>query len=640
MLRTIRAKLILILLVLTSFIFLSFSSSYLLVQEHNDDELVMDIVSGGIYLIEIINQESIISSESGKLAYEIQQFEDMVQWLEKKNTYSTQGGTVVLFDSLYEHEIDPFVIRIRNAWDIYLGALDEAIRTAPTSEEYERAEIILLRDGNELIVAIYELLGYLEEHSTVHHNRLLLLNVLFLGLSVPILVLSFYLINNRISKPLENLTRSAQNYRQGDSEQTFFTRGDDEISHLGQAFEEMKLEIQAHQSTLESEISDRVQELATAFDFSQDIISHLDLQKLLASATDRVQQLLQSEAATICLVDPDNNSLSQVASTDHIVGDSYPAQSVAIRNSFVRTLQNDTVVEQIFPGGCEFLKQASDSGRCFATPLRVGPNLIGEMCILLGERTALGENKKRALLLLANSIAVAIQNVQLTEQARQKTLETAKLNERERLASDLHDNLAQTLNTLNLQTEELVENLSETQDSHVSNEIKDLRGNLNLALEQVRMAISGYNTSLDQVNANYWQEIQQYLDQFKQDTDIQIYLSDSEPIFSSLSEIVQKQIVLILRESLTNIKKHAQATRVEIDFQEGVSGINFNISDDGIGFDPNERWGDHHLGLKIMRTRAERTGGTLAIQSEAGKGTIISAQFPYEPDMKVKNEIP
>ena len=153
------------------------------------------------------------------------------------------------------------------------------------------------------------------------------------------------------------------------------------------------------------------------------------------------------------------------------------------------------------------------------------------------------------------------------------------------------------------------------------------------------MAISGFDTSLEQSNLKYWQEIQQYLDQFMQDTDIQIKLTDNEPVFSSLSGIIQKQIVYILRESLTNIKKHAQATTVEITFQESVSGVDLKISDNGIGFDPEEKRGDHHLGLQIMKARAERTGGRLIIQSETRKGTIILAQFPCEPDMNPRRKI-
>jgi two-component system nitrate/nitrite sensor histidine kinase NarX len=636
MLKTIRGKLFAILSILAFFIFLSFTISYSVVQEHNDDELVNDIVARGIYLVEIINQKSINPSEFVDPAYEIQQFEEIILLLEKGGTFTTQDGMVISITN--QAEIAPFVVRIKDAWDAYQAALAGLNHTVPISEEHERAETILLADGNALVGAIYELLGFLEEDITFHHDRMIWLNVLFIGLSVPLLLFSFYLIDNRITKPLNNLSQAARQYRKGDFEYPFTTSGEDEIGDLGRAFEGMKFEIQTHQSTLEKEISDRIQEIATAFEFSQDIVSQLEFQQLLSSATQKVKQLLNANAVTICLVNAQNDTLSQVASTNQLIGDPYPTQSLDIRKPFIRTEQNNTIVEHVRPGGCEFLKHASASNRCFATPLRVGQELIGEMCILRDEHTALGDNEKRALLLLSNSIAVAIQNAQLTEHARQQALERAKLGERERLASDLHDNLAQTLNHLNKQTEDLVDNLSMKEDQQIPEEIKDIRKNLDIALGQVRMAISADNVPVNQANQNYWQDLQQYVDQYSVDNDIQVYLCDGEPILARLGGIEQKQIFYILREALTNIKKHARATLVEISFEESSSGVSFKITDNGVGFDPRSKHGDHHLGLQIMKARAERTGGTLVIQSQAGQGTTILARFPNKPGIPTGNK--
>ena len=172
----------------------------------------------------------------------------------------------------------------------------------------------------------------------------------------------------------------------------------------------------------------------------------------------------------------------------------------------------------------------------------------------------------------------------------------------------------------------------------IPKEITDIRKNLDIALGQVRMAISGYSMPVNQANQNYWQDLQQYVDQYAVDNDIQVYLCDGEPILTKLGSIEQKQIFYILREALTNIKKHARATLVEISFQESSSGVSFKITDDGVGFDPRSQHGDHHLGLQIMKARAERTGGTLNIQSQAGQGTTILARFPDKSGLPTGNE--
>ena len=637
MLKTIRGKLFAVLILLASFIFVSFSISYYLFQEHNRDQLVMDYIDHGVHLINKINQQSINQPISAVPSNAIDEFEGLVQLLEKGGNISTHEGSVVSFSQI--GETGPLVTQIRDDWDNYLIAINQLDRTESIREDNEQAESNLLLKGNVLVAAIYELVAFLDEHSTFHHNRLIWLNVLFIGLSVPLLLFSFYLINNRITKPLNNLAQAARQYREGDFEYPIMTSGDDEIGDLGRAFEEMKFEIQAHQSTLEKEIADRIQEISTAFEFSQDIVSQLEFQQLLNSATEKVKQLLNANAVTICLLNSQNDTLSQVASTIQLIGDRYTTQSIDIRKPFIRIEQNNTIVEQVRPGGCEFLKHASASNRCFATPLRVGQELIGEMCILRDEHTALGDNEKRALLLLSNSIAVAIKNAQLTEQARQQTLEKAKLGERERLASDLHDNLAQTLSYLNKQTEDLVDNLSMKEDQQIPEEIKDIRKNLDIALGQVRMAISSDSVPGNQANQNYWQNFQQYVDQYTVDNNIQVYLCDGEPILARLGGIDQKQIFYILREALTNIKKHARASLVEISFEESSSGVSFKIMDNGVGFDPRSKHGDHHLGLQIMKARAERIGGTLVIQSQAGQGTTLLAHFSGKPDLEAGNKI-
>lgn len=83
----------------------------------------------------------------------------------------------------------------------------------------------------------------------------------------------------------------------------------------------------------------------------------------------------------------------------------------------------------------------------------------------------------------------------------------------------------------------------------------------------------------------------------------------------------------IAQEALHNTIKHAQASSVELKLECGTDGITLEISDDGAGFDPS---GDFpgHLGLHSMRERAERLGGTLAVESVPGHGTHVHVKIP------------
>lgn len=82
-----------------------------------------------------------------------------------------------------------------------------------------------------------------------------------------------------------------------------------------------------------------------------------------------------------------------------------------------------------------------------------------------------------------------------------------------------------------------------------------------------------------------------------------------------------------MQEALHNTVKHAQASTVELKLECSPNGLTLEIGDDGVGFDPTGSF-PGHLGLKSMRERAERLGGTLEVESNPGKGTHLRARIP------------
>ncbi|MBI5714406.1 MAG: hypothetical protein HZC38_13440 [Chloroflexi bacterium] len=110
----------------------------------------------------------------------------------------------------------------------------------------------------------------------------------------------------------------------------------------------------------------------------------------------------------------------------------------------------------------------------------------------------------------------------------------------------------------------------------------------------------------------------------------------TDPSAFALPPLMQTQAMHIIRESLTNIRRHAQAQYVVIRVERVNDHARFVIEDDGCGFDPQAVISDAHLGLTIMRARAERSGGTLKVESVKGVGTKVMAMFPlsgeYSPE--------
>jgi len=85
-------------------------------------------------------------------------------------------------------------------------------------------------------------------------------------------------------------------------------------------------------------------------------------------------------------------------------------------------------------------------------------------------------------------------------------------------------------------------------------------------------------------------------------------------------------LLLVFKEAVNNAARHSHCSKVEIDFQVDGSFLTLVISDDGIGFDPAGDSEGH--GLKNMRQRAKKLGGTLTVDTAAGEGTAISAAIP------------
>jgi two-component system nitrate/nitrite sensor histidine kinase NarX len=91
----------------------------------------------------------------------------------------------------------------------------------------------------------------------------------------------------------------------------------------------------------------------------------------------------------------------------------------------------------------------------------------------------------------------------------------------------------------------------------------------------------------------------------------------------------QLQVMHILQEALSNVRKHAGATRVDVEVKRGP-GHRFVVRDDGRGFEPVTGPADasEHVGLRIMRERAQRIGATLDVRSQPGRGTEIALSLP------------
>ena len=368
----------------------------------------------------------------------------------------------------------------------------------------------------------------------------------------------------------------------------------------------------------------RTHELTAAFEFSQEIVHQLDLQPLLQSITHRSRDLFGGQAASLCMLNQDGRHL------DHVAGSGTIEYQAGIRQPVERGLAlpvikyGQTVTAK---NGCEdwgFLSQFPGKP-CMAAPLQVGGQTLGALCVV-HRNTPFDTEESRALTLLANVAAIAIDNAKLISSNKKEAEANASLAERERLSAELHDNLAQTLSFINLKIERVTELVGDNPIPEALDELIRMKAAANTAFTQVRAALIGLQQPLPDRD-NFAQLLSDCVSDFQED-DLMIQLAILDPSALALSQVTQNQALHIVREALINVRRHAQASCVTISVERQNSNAQFVIEDNGHGFDPDKMKSNHHLGLKIMRNRAKHSGGQLTINTAPNAGTKIIAHFP------------
>ncbi|MFL6247633.1 MAG: GAF domain-containing protein [Thermoanaerobaculia bacterium] len=219
--------------------------------------------------------------------------------------------------------------------------------------------------------------------------------------------------------------------------------------------------------------------------------------------------------------------------------------------------------------------------------------------------------------------AIAIDNAHLHAQAA----EIATARERLRIAHEMHDGLAQVLGYVNTKVQAAKMYLNRGKSAEASTQLEELAVSARQAYVDVRESIVGLRTlpgsdrSLEDVLAEF---LHQWREQSSVSTELHI---DPE---LRLATSVELQVVRIIQESLTNVRKHARATVVRVDVHARDGELVVSISDNGAGFNPEvtSRGEFPKFGLTTMRERASSIRGALAITSAPGSGTTVRFTMP------------
>jgi PAS domain S-box-containing protein len=231
------------------------------------------------------------------------------------------------------------------------------------------------------------------------------------------------------------------------------------------------------------------------------------------------------------------------------------------------------------------------------------------------------------LLLLRDVTEQKRAQAQILEQQRS----LAMLHEREQLARELHDNLGQVFAFVNVQGQTIRRLLGRgdlsTADEYVSRLLEVARE----ADLDIRESIMGLRATISE--HGLLSTLTQYLAKYEKDYGVQTQLDGFETITDGAFEpLVEVQLLRILQEALTNVRKHANARSVRIAFISEDGWARVTVHDDGRGFDPDASSAgmEEHIGLRVMRERAEEVGGSLNLKSASGQGTELTVRVPVK----------
>lgn len=229
------------------------------------------------------------------------------------------------------------------------------------------------------------------------------------------------------------------------------------------------------------------------------------------------------------------------------------------------------------------------------------------------------------LLLLRDVTERRRAQVQILEQ--QRTL--AVLQERERLARELHDSLGQALATAHLQASTAKLLLTRGEAGQVNECLDSLADTVLQAEADVRDYLLGAKTVMS-AGGPFFPALREYLLRFTRHYGLSVELTAPPQLEAQgLTQTVEVQLFRIIQEALSNVRKHARANHAEVIFTLDGGQVRIEIADDGQGFDPAAAAGQADgYGLRAMRERAETAGGSLAVISSPGRGTQVVVHVP------------
>lgn len=393
------------------------------------------------------------------------------------------------------------------------------------------------------------------------------------------------------------------------------------------------------QQELEDELREREAQYQTLLEISQRVASTLDLETLAAALFEQIKQVVDYTGATVSLFEDDGEIV--------LLGSHFPADGQQKARGWrsdepdeLAVLMLDLREPLIIPDvrgadadAAAWRRIAARAGKFLdekvhswmAIPLIVSNRTVGMLHLTHEESGYYTAHHAKLALAVANQAAVTIENARLYRQARS----LAALQERQKLARELHDSVSQALYGISLGTHTALR-LLEKQALPESQAVP-FRQALEYNMSLVQTALAEMRSLIFELRPESL-EVEGLLPALKRrvealgarhDVDVQATL-EAEP---QLSLAAKEALYRVAQEALHNVAKHAEASHVTVSLTQENGYVMLEIRDDGSGFNVQDRF-PGHLGLQSMRERVQEADGRFSVESAPGQGTTVSVWLP------------
>jgi PAS domain S-box-containing protein len=369
--------------------------------------------------------------------------------------------------------------------------------------------------------------------------------------------------------------------------------------------------------TLDQRVAARTRELSTFFDLTTLAIGAQDLSEMLDSVPGRVLELGSCDAICIHLLDAERTTLTLAAQGNLPPEMRRRLQSIALDSGFLRRLEQrgEPLVITDPARTTPLPSQLRLEG--FSSYMGV-PLSSGWVSYYRTSSRGFSLDESSLLLALAEQVGVSVENYRL----RQRIEAAATLEERGRLARDLHDSVTQSLYSLSLFARSGRDAAHEGDTDRLDSSLTRLEATALQALREMRLLLYELRpAALEQ--EGLIRTLEQRFDAVERRAGMAATVAYQAPDGLELPQALERELYYLTIEALNNTLKHARAKEVTVRVWLSATQVQLEIADDGCGFDLQQASGGYGLGH--MRERVERLGGRLEISSAPDAGTRIHA---------------